>query len=244
MKPIFTLGDVTIYEDVTPKNVRYLSYGNIGDPLIFYAHGMSEVGKTPFDLIDKSFLWRKYPSYNVFQFPEFFTKGFRVVAPILNKGLWTNGYINSFLDEINTTNLTAIIGWSLGGAGAANYLNQLNKRYRFKCGILLSMAGAGSGTNVECPVKIVHTTGDRSTNINNSLTFWEGIPEQFQSDFKKPGGDNHYIWQHYLEPSTGIYEWIKSFAAVPPVITFTPGTVELGSDRNIYGNFNGERIKL
>jgi hypothetical protein len=74
------------------------------------------------------------------------------------------------------------------------------------------MAGAGTGTNVKCPVKMIHATNDW-VSYKNSDTFWSGIPQQFKSSYEKPDGGGHYVWGNFLEPSTGIYEWIKSFSA-------------------------------
>lgn len=240
---IYKSDGIAIHGDKTPKGIEYLEYGNVGDPLIIYLHGVGEVGKSPYALLSQSPVsagWDKsigtWGGYAGWRFPDFFTKGIRVIAPILKSGAWTPAYIDSFLDEINISNLTCLMGWSWGGAGAATYLNQIIPKYNFKCGALMCMSGAGSGTNVKCQIKMIHAANDTTTSIANSDNFWAGVPQQFKISYDKPTSGGHYVWANFLEPSTGIYEWIKSFSipSVPvqpdiinPSLSFNLATGEL-----------------
>lgn len=244
---IYQSNGITINSGITPKGIEFMEYGDQSWPLIVYLHGIGEVGKTPSALLDQSPIARGWSNggYNGFFYPDFFTKQIRVVAPVLKSGFWTPQYINDFLDEINTSNLTCQIGWSWGGGGTAGYINQVNPKYKFKCAIPMSMGNySQAGVNVACPVKIVHAANDGDTPVGNSDTFYAGIPTQYKAGFSRPSSGGHYVWQNFLQPSTGIYEWIKSFSTLAPPVTYTEGKIELGSDKIIYGNFNGQRIKL
>lgn len=249
---IYKSNGITIYGRKTPKGIDYLEYGNVGDPLIVYLPGVGEVGKTPSAILNQSpvcagwnpklGLWGEMEG---FKYPDFFTKGIRVVAPILKSGSWTPAYIDSFLDEINNTNLTCLMGWSLGGAGTGNYLNQVSPKYNFKCGVLMSMANAGVGTNVKCPVRLIHAMNDNTggTHISNSDNFWSGVPQEFKSSYEKPASGGHYVWANFLEPSTGIYEWIKSMAEPSEEEEEIEGRL-IKKGNSIYAVFNGEQILM
>lgn len=236
----------TVTEKVTTSGIQYLEYGEAGWPLIVYLHGIGEVGKTPSALIYQSPLCVGWNSVTFktegFFYPEFFTKNIRVVAPVLKSGFWEPAYIDKFLDEINTENLVCLMGWSWGGGGVAKYINQPVKKYAFKCAVPMSMGNYSiAGVNVTCAVKIVHAANDGTTPVSNSDKFYAGIPEQYKAGYLRPDYGGHYVWQNFLQPSTGIYEWIKSFSSI---ITYTQGTIEKGSDGNIYVNFEGKRTKL
>jgi pimeloyl-ACP methyl ester carboxylesterase len=236
----------TITEKVTASGIQYAEYGEAGWPLIVYLHGISEVGKTPSALLAQSPFCRGWNAVEKkpegFLYPEFFTKNIRVVAPVLKSGFWEPDYINKFLDEINTDNLVCLMGWSWGGGGVAKYINQPIKKYNFKCAVAMSMGNYSlPGTNVTCPVKLVHALDDNRTPFENSDKFYAGVPEQFKAGYLRLGGGGHNVWSRFLQPSTGIYEWIKSFSSL---VTYTQGTIELGSDGLLYVNFNGVRRKL
>ena len=209
-----------LYGNKTPKGIDYLEYGNIGDPLIVYLHGIGEVGKSPSAILGQSPIGAGWANnqWSGFRYPDFFTKGFRVVAPILKSGSWTPAYIDSFLDEINTTNIICLMGWSWGGEGTANYMNQSTKKYDFKCGVIMCKSGSASGINVTSPVKLVHAVNDSKTSVSNSDKFYNGLPEQFKAEYHRPASGDHWVWAKFLEPSTGIYEWIKSFSEIQPPI--------------------------
>lgn len=234
---IFRYDSTALFGNKTPKGIEYLEYGKVGDPLIIYLHGVGQVGTNPAALIYQSPVCAKWPTG--FQFPEFFTKGIRIVAPVLKSGSWTPAYIDSFLDEINTTNLVCLMGWSWGGEGVGIYLNQITKKHEFKCGVLISKSGKISGTNVSCPVRMVHATNDGTCHFSNSDTFYSGVPEKFKGGYARPDGGDHWVWISLLDPSSGIYEWIKSFSQI---ITYTEVKIEKGSDGKLYINENGNRI--
>lgn len=241
---MYTSNGIMIHSRVTASGIQYMEYGEVGCPLIVYLHGICEVGKKPESLLTQSPVRRGWADGKAqgFMYPDFFTKKIRVVAPILKSGFWEPDYIDNFLDEIETTNLNCLMGWSWGGGGVANYLNQKVKKHQFKCGVAMSMGNySQAGVNVTCPVKLVHAVDDKTTPVTNSDKFYTGILDQFKGGYSRPSGGGHYAWNNFLEPSTGIYEWIKSFSSE---ITYTQGVIELGSDGSIYGNFTGKRIKL
>lgn len=250
MTTIYKSGDIEIQEGII-NNVKYLRWGDPSWPLLVYLHGIDQVGKKPADLMTQGPFARGY-NFTLkiaegFKYPEFFTKQIQVIAPILNSGFWEPKYINDFLDSLGITNPMCLMGWSWGGGGTAKYLNQLIKKHNFLCGVVLSMGNYSTpGTNVDCPVKVLHATNDTRTPYQNSDSFYAGVPEQFKAGYSKPSGGNHQAWESFLNPATGIYEWMKSTIAVvtPPVVTYTPGQLELGSDGIAYGNFNGNRIQL
>jgi hypothetical protein len=252
MTPIYQSNGIIIFESEI-ANIKFLQYGDPSWPAIIYLHGKDEVGKTPKELLTQSPVcagWNPtlppWGNYEGWKYPDFFKKNIQVIAPILPSGSWTNGFINTFLDALNLQVSKGLIGWSLGAAGVGNYLNQSAPKHKVDFGILCSMANVGSGANVKTPIKMIHSVGDtkQGTPVSNSDTFWAGIPSQYKSEYQRPLGDNHYAWSSLLEPSTGIYEWIKSFSVIAPPVTYTLGIVELGSNGVVYGNFNGNRIQL
>lgn len=248
MSPIYTSDGITINGGKTPKGIEYMEYGNVGDPLIVYLHGVGERFASPSNLLLQSPVcagWNKdlgsWGEMEGFKYPDFFKKGIRVVAPVLKAWNWSPSYIDNFLDEINTTNLTCLMGWSLGGGAVGVYLTQATKKYDFKCGVLLSKSGSESGVNVTCPVKLVHGTNDsKGCPVSNSDTFYAGVPSQYKAGYSKTAGD-HWEWQGFLEPSTGIYEWILAQAEPPKSITYKEVKTEKGSDGKLYINDNGVR---
>jgi len=251
MTTIYKSGDIEIQEGLI-NNVKHLRWGDPSWPLLFYLHGIGQVGKKPIELMTQGPFARGF-NFQLkvaegFKFPEFFNKQIQVIAPILNSGFWEPKYINDFLDSLGITNPMCLMGWSWGAGGTAKYLNQSIKKYNFSCGVMLSMGNySEAGVNVNCPVKLVHATNDDTTSYKNSDSFYSGVPEQFKAGYSKPANGNHQAWESFLHPSTGIYEWMKSTipaVVTPPVITYTPGQLELGSNGIAYGNFNGNRIQL
>jgi hypothetical protein len=251
MAIIYKSGNIEI-EDGVINNVKYLRWGDPSWPLLVYLHGIDQVGKKPTDLMTQGPFARGFNStlkvVEGFKYPEFFNKQIQVIAPILNSGFWEPKYINDFLDSLGITNPMCLMGWSWGGGGAAKYLNQFVRKNNFSCGVMLSMGNySDPGLNVRCPVKLVHATNDDRTSYKNSDLFYAGVLEPFKAGYSKPSGGGHYAWEPFINPSTGIYEWMKSTIPVvetPPIITYTEGKIELGSDGVVYGNFNGNRIKL
>lgn len=251
MAIIYKSGNIEI-EDGLINNVKYLRWGDPSWPLLIYLHGIGQIGKKPIDLITQGPFARGY-NFTLkiaegFKYPEFFNKQIQVIAPILNSGFWEPKYIDDFLDSLGVANPLCLMGWSWGGGGTAKYLNQLIKKHNFSCGVMLSMGNYNSpGVNVKCPVKLIHAINDNDTSYKNSDSFYAGVPEQFKAGYLKPENGGHYVWDSFLQPSTGIYEWMKSTLPVivtPPTITYTQGGIELGSDGVVYGNFNGNRIKI
>lgn len=247
MAIIYKSGDIEIQDGVI-NNVKYLHWGNSFWPMIIYLHGLDQVGKNPIDLMTQGPFARGYnfPLQKVegFKYPDFFNKQIQVIAPILNSGFWEPKYLDDFMDSLGISNPLCLMGWSWGGGGTAKYLNQPVKRHNFGCGVMLSMGNYSQpGVNVNCRVKLVHATNDSRTPYQNSDSFYAGVPAQFKDGYSKPSGGNHQAWEVFLQPSTGIYEWMKT--TIPaPIISYTPGQIELGSDGNVYGNFNGNRIQL
>ena len=236
-----------IYEDEI-AGIKFLQYGDPSWPAIIYLHGIGEVGKTPSALLTQSPICRGWDFANSkpsgFKFPDFFTKNIQMIAPILPLGFWEPDFIDKFLDALNLQVPKGLVGWSWGGGGAEKYINQLAPKHSFDFAVICSPGNYSSpGVNVTIPVRMVHAIGDTKTSSTDSQKFWNGIPTGYQIEFLKVYSTDHGIWQIYLEPSTGIYEWMNSLFK-PVNVTYTPGVVELGSDGKFYLNVNGKRTEL
>lgn len=247
---IYESQGIKIYGDEI-GGIKFLQYGDPSWPAIIYLHGIGEVGKTPSALLTQSPICRGWNfatgQAEGFKFPDFFNKNIQVIAPILPSGSWTTTFINNFLTLLNLQTPKGLMGWSWGGGGVAGYLDQLTKLHKFEFGVLLSLGNYNSpGDNVTVPIQMVHGISDSTTSINGSDTYWSGIPSQFKIKFDRVATSDHAIWQKFLEPNTGIYEWMNGLfvSTQPPIITYEAGTVEQGSDGNIYFNLSGIRTSL
>lgn len=239
----YTHGNIEIKEGVS-NGIEFLYWGDLLKPTIVYLHGIGERGNDPNVIINQGPFragWNaELKKREGFFHPEFFTKGISIVAPQLKSGSWTPGYINQFLDGLNIPN-KILAGWSWGGCGVADYMNQPIKKHKFKGAILIATGNYDKpGLNFDVPTKAIHTIDDSRTPVSNTDKIWSGIPEQFKVSYERTSGNNHFIEASFWNVNTGIYEWINSL--FEPVVEQEGKLFKIGNE--IYGVFGNERIKL
>lgn len=251
----YTLAGITI-EDGISNGVKYLYWGNPNHPLIVYLHGKGERGNNPYMIMNQGLLRKKYNhvtgTYSGWEHPEFFTQGFRVVCPQLptTQNIWTAAYLNNFLRGILFTEDVFLSGWSLGGGGVIRYLNQADKEFSFKCGFAIAPA-YDAGNAINRPIRLAHAKDDEDVPVINSDKIWATIPEAYKniSRYDRLAGGGH--WIETAQWNQNVYDWFKSFLQTTTTTTTTiapisyiPGILELSGDGVVYGNFNGNRIKI
>ena len=218
----YTLEGITINDSVS-NGVKYLFWGNESDPCIVYLHGIGERGTDPYKILNQSPIRRKYVSgAYTWGYPLFYNQGFRIVCPLLtaSESNWSTAYVDNFMNGLGITQSKGLMGWSLGGGGVARYMNQASKNHVFKFGVACSMGGySTAGTNVTAPMKLVHATNDATAGagVSNSDSFWAGIPAQYQSEYQRPTGGGHFVWENFVKVETGIYEWMRSLCTTEVV---------------------------
>lgn len=78
---------------------------------------------------------------------------------------------------------------------------------------------------------------------HNTDNYVAKIPNFDSTKYKRGNSGDHWYYLSEAYATRQLYDWFKSLITTVPV-TYTPGQLELGSDGNVYGNFNGNRIQL
>lgn len=248
-----TLDGITLLEKKTPSGIGYYQFGEDNLPTVVYFHGIDQRGdgeawSLPL-VLDQGICARQWVNngYNAWVFKEVFSLGFRLLLPQLpkTKSTWDIAYIDSFLDAVHTNQPLYLTGWSLGGGGVLRYMAQLNKKHKVTCfSAIASAIAPTTGENVKEPYFFAHSTNDRTVNVSNTDNYVAKIPNFDNTKYKRGNSGDHWYYLAEAYASRELYDWFKSFIAPPADITYTLGTIELGSDGVVYGNFNQNRIQL
>lgn len=247
------LDGIELKEKQTPSGTWYYEYGETNLPTVVFLHGNDQKGNgdiwsLPL-VLDQGVCARDWVNggYNAWVYKEVFSLGLRILIPQLPKSQteWSINYINSFLDHTHTNQPLYLTGWSLGGGGVVRYMAQANKKHKVTCFSAIAPFFSGlTGENVTEPYLFAHSTGDSRAPITNTDNFVAKIPNFNPNQYKKVTGNNHWFYLSEAYGKSDLYNWFLSFVESVPTVTFTSGSIELGSDNNIYANFNGRRIKI
>ena len=132
-----------------------------------------------------------------------------------------------------------------GGGSVLRYMAQATKKHKVTCfsGLASYLPDEVTGDNVKEPYFFAHSTNDRTVNVSNTDNYVAKIPNFDSTKYKRGNSGDHWYYLSEAYATRQLYDWFKSLITTVPV-TYTPGQLELGSDGNVYGNFNGNRIQL
>jgi len=166
-----------------------------------------------------------------------------------SKDAWDIAYIDSFLYAVHTNQPLYLTGWSLGGGGVLRYMAQATKKHKVTCfsGFASYLPDGVTGENVKEPYFFAHSTNDASAaKVIHTDNYVAKIPNFDSTKYKRGNSGDHWYYLSEAYATRQLYDWFKSLITVthPSEVSYQAGTIELGSDGNVYGNFNGTRIKL